>query len=174
MTAPGPSNEPEPEAESTIVTLSTSESKEQLKDLRASTNPEQGLYSLRVLKTDEVDSIFPLPTHRAPGVHSWFISRVELTPAGGGSVSVWQKYHTNGISVKNEFLKFGCATKIQKSIGAKGLGGSELFSIKRRNDEGRDVWSVLRRSMVQSPANGSEFVDPRTTTDSTDSSLRHD
>jgi hypothetical protein len=126
--------------------------------LKASRDPEQGLFSMTVLRTDEIDSIFPLPGDRPPG-HSWFLSRVELAPADHGPVRVWQKYHPNGVSVKGDFPKFGSASKIERSFGAHGKWGGRLRNIQRVNEGKTNVWSVLHKSVVRSPASGSDVFD---------------
>jgi hypothetical protein len=119
------------------------------------------MLTLTVLTTYEIDGIFPLPDNRAPGLHPWYVSRVELAPAGGGPVTVWQKYHPNGKSVGREFSKFGSTTKISRITGANGTWGKKVRTIRRKDDQKRDVWSLLRKFRV------------RATIDSTDGSMRY-
>jgi hypothetical protein len=112
------------------------------------------MFSLTVMRTDEIDGIFPLPANRAPGLHPWFMSRVELAPADGGAVTEWQKYHPNGESVGRDFSKFGSTTKISRITGANGTWGSKVRTIRRKDDQKRDVWSLLREFKIRRPACG--------------------
>jgi hypothetical protein len=138
--------------------------------MNASGNQE--LYSLMVLRTNEIDDVFPLPAHRAPG-HSWFISRVESVSADDKPGTVWQQYHPNGSSVREDFYKFGSPTRMTRNVGADGKWGPKLRTIKGSNGEG-DIWSVIRKSIVRAPAIGSDVFSASTVIDSTDGSLKQD
>jgi hypothetical protein len=129
------------------------------------------MFSLTVSRTDEIDSIVPFSVHRAPG-NTWYISRVELAPADDAPKVVWQKYHASGVSVRGEFPKFGSSSKIAENIGALGKWGGKLCNIKRVNEEKTNVWSVLHKSVVRSPASGSDVFNAWATTDSTNTSMR--
>jgi hypothetical protein len=56
------------------------------------------MYSLMVLKTNEVDGIFPLPAKRPPG-YNWLVSRVEIAR--------WQAHSVAPISPQRRLSQEG-------------------------------------------------------------------